>query len=266
MLKIYIDSVFKTTDSKSNTDFKIQLKQPLEISQNMKLFITDINIPNSFYTIEETNKYLYVRIYENDRYNDYAVSLTPKNYSVIDLSTEIQTKLNAATNKTFNISFDANTGKYTFNTALTNFTYEIYSDDTLKTLKDWRGRYFNKDNPKSCNNVLRNYFSGLYSSTNPFISGFINTINYDSIYIRSNISNFSNIISPDGSLCDIVKKVNINEGFGSLITYYLQNGIDYTQIISRNNLGCLEFRITDIYNNVIDLHGSNVSFTLIFLE
>ena len=38
MHKIYIDSIFRTNDSKSSNDFKIQLHQPLEIQENMKLY------------------------------------------------------------------------------------------------------------------------------------------------------------------------------------------------------------------------------------
>jgi hypothetical protein len=265
MHKIYIDSIFRTSDSKSSTDFKIQLHQPLEIQENMKLYITDINIPNTWYAIEETNKYMYVRIYENSSFRDYIITLTIKNYSMTDLAAEIQSKLNAAVNKGFVINLDTNTGKYTFNTTLTNFTYEIFSDSQLKVLTDWKGRYYTKENPKTCNNILRNFKDSIYSSTNPFVSGFVNILNYESLYIRSNISNLSNI-GPDGYSSNIIKKVNVSDSFGNLINFYLGNSIDYTYIISRNNLSVLEFRITDAYNNVIDLHGSDISLTLILIE
>ena len=148
MHKTYTDSVFRTSDSKSSTDFKIQLHQPLEIQENMKLYITDIHIPNSWYAIEETNKHMYVRIYENSSFQDYILTLNIQNYNVSDLSAEIQSKLNAATSKGFIINSNTNTRKYTFNTALTNFTYEIISDEKLKVLSDWRGRYYSKENPK----------------------------------------------------------------------------------------------------------------------
>ena len=265
MHKIYIDSIFRTSDSKSSTDFKIQLHQPLEIRESMKLYITDVNIPNTWYAIEETNKHMYVRIYENSSYNDYLLTLNIQNYNMTDLSAEIQSKLNAATSKGFIINLDTNTGKYTFNTALTNFTYEIFTDSQLKILNDWKGRYYNKSNPKTCNNILRNFKDNIYSSVNPFVSGFVNILNYESLYIRSNISNLSNI-GPDGHLSNIIKKIIVSESFGNLINFYLGTEIDYTYIMSRNSLGVLEFRITDAYDNVIDLHGSDISFTLILIE
>jgi len=218
MHKIYIDSIFRTSDSKSSTDFKIQLHQPLEIQENMKLYITDVNIPNTWYAIEETNKHMYVRIYENSSFQDYILTLRIQNYNVSDLSVEIQSKLNAATSKGFIINLDTNTGKYTFNTALTNFTYEIFSDEKLKVLSDWKGRYYSRENPKTCNNVLRNFKDSIYSSTVPFISGFVNILNYESLYIRSNISNLSNI-GPDGYSSNIIEQVNVSEGFGNLISF-----------------------------------------------
>ena len=48
MNKIYIDSTFKTIDSKSDSDFRVNLTQPVEIKDDSKLYITDVNIPNSF--------------------------------------------------------------------------------------------------------------------------------------------------------------------------------------------------------------------------
>ena len=93
----------------------------------------------------------------------------------------------------------------------------------------------------------------------------VNILNYESLYIRSNISNLS-IIGPDGYSSNIIEKVNVSEGFGNLINFYLRNNIDCTYIISRNNLSVLEFRTTDAYNNAIDIHGSDISLTLILIE
>ena len=50
--KIFVDSRHKTLDSRSNTDFKIQLKESINLPNNTICFITDVVIPNTIYTIE----------------------------------------------------------------------------------------------------------------------------------------------------------------------------------------------------------------------
>ena len=60
--KIYIDSRYKTNDSISNANFKIQLNENLKFPDNCGFFITDICIPNTFKTVEEgINDNLYMR-------------------------------------------------------------------------------------------------------------------------------------------------------------------------------------------------------------
>ena len=109
MNKIYIDSHFKTKDSQSNTDFKIYLNQSLEIKEDMKMYITDISIPDTWYSIESTNENLYVLITENGISRHLLIKLDNKNYSVVELAAHIQAKLRAALNKTFTITDASNT-------------------------------------------------------------------------------------------------------------------------------------------------------------
>ena len=59
--KIYIDSRFKTNDSVSSSNFKIDLKQTLLFPPNSVFYIDDISIPHSWYTVEENvNDKLYI--------------------------------------------------------------------------------------------------------------------------------------------------------------------------------------------------------------
>ena len=51
--KFYIGSRYKTNDSVSNANFKIQLNEILKFPDNCGVFITDICSPNTFKTVEE---------------------------------------------------------------------------------------------------------------------------------------------------------------------------------------------------------------------
>ena len=75
--KIYIDSRYKTADSISNTDLKIQLSGHIKFPENSGFYITDICIPNTFKTVEEgINDRLYIR------FDIYPESI-PKFYIII---------------------------------------------------------------------------------------------------------------------------------------------------------------------------------------
>ena len=58
--KVYVDSRYKTSDSVSNSDFKVELKEALDLPENTVCYIDDISIPHSWYTIEDYNNTLYI--------------------------------------------------------------------------------------------------------------------------------------------------------------------------------------------------------------
>ena len=61
--KIYVDTRFKTKDSVSNSNFKIELGQSLQFPENTVFYIDDICIPHSWSTIEQgLNDKLYFRV------------------------------------------------------------------------------------------------------------------------------------------------------------------------------------------------------------
>ena len=62
--KIYIDSRFRSSDSISSTDFKVDLPTTYYMPENTGLFITDICIPVSWYMIDANrNNQLYFNVF-----------------------------------------------------------------------------------------------------------------------------------------------------------------------------------------------------------
>ena len=51
--KIYIDSRFKSADSKSHTDFYVDLGTSFFMPQGTSYYVDDVNIPNRWFCIEE---------------------------------------------------------------------------------------------------------------------------------------------------------------------------------------------------------------------
>jgi len=59
--KIYVDSRWKTSDSKSHTDFNYDLGRSYDMPVNTSFYIDDVNIPNSWYSIEwDVNNRMYL--------------------------------------------------------------------------------------------------------------------------------------------------------------------------------------------------------------
>ena len=59
--KVYIDSRFKTSDSASDTHFKYELVESLQLPENTVCFIDDVIIPHSYFNVDSNNNLLYVR-------------------------------------------------------------------------------------------------------------------------------------------------------------------------------------------------------------
>ena len=56
----YVDSRPRTRDSNSDSDFKFELKEPLDLPDNTVCYVDDISIPHAWRTIESHNdKFLY---------------------------------------------------------------------------------------------------------------------------------------------------------------------------------------------------------------
>jgi hypothetical protein len=100
--KIYIDSRDRTPDSKSASNFKIELPYTVQMPENTVFFVTDVCIPHVWKTIEEEfNDSLFLSYIVpgassalTEKY--VVVTLTEGNYTLSELATELQTRLNGA--------------------------------------------------------------------------------------------------------------------------------------------------------------------------
>ena len=144
--KIYIDSRFKTADSNSDSDFKIQLARLFFLPKNTVFYIENFVCPHAWYTIEEgINDTLYMRI--NDE--PFSIKLKPQNYNGDTFAIEIQTRLNIVKPNTFSV---------TYNQPTNNITIKVNNGTTFKVLtnKDL-APIFGTYDPKSTNDILQNY-------------------------------------------------------------------------------------------------------------
>jgi hypothetical protein len=273
--KICVDSRFRSLTSRSDTDFSIELPESVTLPLGTRCYVTDVSLVHAWYTVEENvNDKLYFTYKNASGTFNAILTLPSRNYSLDTLSTTLQELFlsmkvtGPAFLSSFNptVGFDETTGTIRI---LTNASdtgqFFIWSDASLANesfYQQWTGGYYDKNFPTSINKLIKNYITQTNSASNPFTSGFVDTITHHNIYIKSpQLGSFQNI-GPRGER-DILKKVLVTVGFGDLVTDMYINTEDYTDC-SRLTLKTLYFRITDVNDVPLNLHGHHVSFSLVF--
>ena len=101
-------------------------------------------------------------------------------------------------------------------------------------------------------------------SVNNYETGFLDLLNVHSLYLRSsNLGSFQTIGARGES--DIIKKIPVSSGYGYLIIDTVVSNHDKIDV-SRQTLKTLEFRLTNVKGEVVDLHGAHVSWSLVFVQ
>ena len=260
--KICIDSSFRV--SGTPTEFRIELPESVLIPENTVCMVTDVCIAHSWYSVDDANDRVYVRRVASGLTQDIFFALAHQNYDIVTLAAGLQTAFNARWPTSFTVTASSAMGTLQIATSVADTTFQVLTDAELLDQLDntWSGTAFEGQSPMTCNMMLRNTIPATSSKTVPFVSGFVDTLAHHNIYISSpNLGSFQNL-GPRGER-NILKKVVVNVPFGGMITETLINPDDCTDC-SKQLLKTLEFKISDIYGNAMQLHGAPVSFSLVF--
>ena len=98
--KVYVNSKFRLPQSRSSSDFVVELQENMELQQGSKMWITEVSLPTSFKTTEVNfYEYLYVMIYDNNDtfVKNFRTSLGNKKYFAEQLCFDINEGLNSNT-------------------------------------------------------------------------------------------------------------------------------------------------------------------------
>ena len=96
MQKIYIDSRFRTANSKSESDFNVELPRSFNVPDGVVAHIDDIVIPVSWSTVDERNNMCYISVSCGTALRDANFTLDPQNYDGFTFATALAAKLNLA--------------------------------------------------------------------------------------------------------------------------------------------------------------------------
>ena len=261
---VYIDSRFKTRDSKSSSDFKYELAESIELPDKCVCYVDDVIIPVSWYNIDENSKNIFIRRYQDlsNTKTDRIVPIEVNNHTADTLTDAIQNALNTAFGwGVFAVTYEARKLKITI-TPETQSEVKLFTDDELKGSNDWQGTAYDSNNLMSANEVLGN-FTIQPSTASAFESGIIDLRRIHNVYISSsNLSTFKTL-GPRGE-SGIIKKCPVTTEYGFTLVDNVVVSHDWTDV-SKQLLKTLEFRLTDAYGTTIDLRGMPISFSLIFM-
>ena len=287
--KVYVDTRFRTTDSISTSQFKIELPDTLALPHNTIFHLDDIAIPHSWYTVtEDVNDRLYIQVSvkqttsPNSNTNKvcHIITIPQGNYNLSSLAHEIQTQANAwfygvtSASSHFLITANDKTHTLTF-TCVHTISAKVFTNSDIKSKLigyvdgygwdgSWNGIPFDSDNSKNANTLIGNYdepgvaFSGLVQLNTQYAD--LQLVR--NIYIHSaNLGSYKTI-GPQGE-STIIKKVPVNANPNSMIFSSVTSSSDYLDC-SRQTLKTISFELKDAHGRIINLHGANVSFSIVF--
>ena len=275
--KIYVDSKYKTADSKSDANFKFQLPQTCYMPDNTKFFISDVAIPHTWYTINDFNCKLYLRTIVVDSNNpldglrfDHIITLNRGTYNGTTFKSELQTKIQGATGNLPTMNFDPTTNQLSL--YIGTFQFQFLTDHELQDPETltagnfaWNGDAYDKSNLQSANNIISNttdYSTPYEGATHPMHKQ-LNLQPIRNVYIHSpNLGNF-NTLGPRGE-STIIKKVPVNNNYSEMIFSDYNAGEMDALDCSKQTLRQLEFRLTNVDGIEIPFNGNHVSFSIVF--
>lgn len=249
--KLYIDSRFKSGDSASDSNFKVDLPTTLLMPQNAVFYIDDVSIPVSWYTIQTgRNNKLYYRV---DGVA-YEAAIPSGGYTVIELNKALVDAMNSVFVGNYEADPQVKTQQVSIK-SVTDAPFEILTDD--QAVAEGFDRSL-----QSLNDVLRNYTPSVHTYGTPYFSGYVDLFPIRNLYITSpNLGNY-NTLSVSGER-GIIKKVPVSANYNEMIFDQVVLGSDYLDC-SRQTLSRLEFQLKDVFGNLVDLNGNHWSFSIVF--
>ncbi len=180
--KIYVDSRFKTADSVSNSNFRYELKEAVQLPDKCAMMVDDIIVPFSWFNIGEDNKYLYVRRFEDlsNTTTDYAIALDVQNHTFDSMKNTIQSALDTNFGAgIFVVTNNSRSGIITI-TVESQSEVKVFTDAELQASNDWSGGSYDVNNLVSANEVLSNY---TIQQNTSITTGLVDLRRYHNIYI-----------------------------------------------------------------------------------
>ena len=272
--KVYIDSSYKVSGTPS--EFTIDLPETVQLEDNMLCQIHEVSIPHSWYSINSTNNNIYWMhqvippgVIAGITYRK--VTIPEGNYTAVDLAQTIQIAINLLVDtgdrpNTYSLSYNTSTNKFTVSSNYATVIFVLLTDGEIAPLAGSFSDPVDVNNLGSINRVIGNTTpaTDAYTNVAPYTTNFVDLVPFKSLYLHCNeISNYNQLTVAGNS--SIVKKINVTVPYLGVINDNELSSVDYIDV-SNKLLRRLNFRLTNHLNQVINLNGVDISFTLTFFR
>lgn len=265
--KVYIDTRFKTGDSKSNSDFFIDLPRQFNVPDNTVAYIDDIVIPVCWRTVDARNSSIYFSVSYDFQVWDLIASITHNNYDGFSFAAELQRAMRDAASGlslTISVVYDYNSNVLTiwFSDDRPSkpdvMTLRLYSDDAIKS-----GEHGGvaRAYPQSANALISLNKNFIITDVAQYVC-YLDLHTTRNLYLISSalaaydtVSNFGNDT--------IIKKIPVRGNFNDIIFDNASEGFDFLSV-SRRTLRHIDFRLVDSYFNTVDMQNTHWSFSIVF--
>ena len=272
MQKIYVDSRFRTANSKSETDFNVELPRSFNVPDGVVAHIDDIVIPVSWSTIDERNNTAYVCFYILNTQLEKFFTFDAKNYDGFTFATALQQKLTAAVvgfkhngiavvpvfscayeplENTLTISISENP-----DAAFTGFKMQFFTEEKLRTT-------FTQTEPNSINTIIGNRKETFISASSPYTC-YLDLFQTRNLYLTSSALCSYDTVSNFG-MDTIIKKIPCTAGYNKMIFQSSGSTLDGLDV-SKRTLRFLDFKLVDTSFRPIPLRGNHFSFSIVFQQ
>lgn len=248
---IYINSNKRISGTPEN--FTIQLDRPLlltSMNTQFEMYVSSLTFPFNFHQINSTNNQVEARLNGG---SFVLITITPGNYNILNLLTELGSKLNQSFNTSliWEFTYNKNTGKVSLRCTTANTIEIFFSANT------YLASFFGFTSDISFSNLIT-----ATSSRNVNV----NPITY--ICLRSSVI-LSNLdeeaISTNLTNSDIIAKIPIRVPPQCYIQY--EQNFDNRVFLNTQSINILDFYITDNQSRKpLDNQGLDYTMTITILE
>jgi len=232
-IQIYLDSRQATITKNMNTDVIFHFNDKISIPENIDILLSiqDFEIPLGLYNINTNNNKLIIDYNNGDQEE---IVIDPGIYSACSLVSYFNN----------NILSESNLTDCFYNEAK-NFIFFV-SNQSFTINNSILGEIINIDETLTYEDNL--YYYGSY----------LNLSSISNIYIHCPTLHTNNLSSFKNGKCDTIQKIPVNNHINNILVW--ENIHNFKTKISEKSISDIEIRLTDEYDNLIEL-PNNIHWT-----
>ena len=274
MQKIYIDRRFRTANSKSESDFNVELPRSFNVPDGAVAHIDDIVIPVSWRTVDARNNKCHVAFFTIGTTTGIAAlestfTFESSNYDGATFASALEAKLTTAiagfvVQAIFACHYDTPGNILTVAVAdpraaavkaAAPFSFHFRTDAEIVLSGG--------ANPNTINTIIRNTTHTTISEAAAYYC-YLDLFNTRNLYLTSSALCGYDTVSNFG-MDTIVKTVPCTATYNHMIFQSSRSTLDGLDV-SKRTLRFLDFKLVDSSFRPIDLQGNHFSFSIVFVQ